>query len=193
MEQNWKEHTKNQRPADTWLYRIRINTRLWWTEVLRGALTLTFGILYLCLQNLIFALIYILGAYLLCDGVLDLYRALSGKFAPQRRLYYLGAGVSILIGLLSLIAPAVTLLISGLLVATMVTLRGVQVVGDMVRTQEAAKHLALGLWRPANALWADTISTPAAFAYNKITGRLCGHLCLWRWTLSARTRVYVYG
>jgi len=144
MEHNWKDSTEPQPSSGTWLERLQRHTRLWWSEIVRGVLTLAFSILYLCLQNLVFALIYILGVYLLCDGVLDFYNALTGKLTPQRRLYYLGALVSIIIGLISLLAPKVTLYLSGAFIATMITSNGIQAIGGMLQTQKLRSRWQLG-------------------------------------------------
>jgi uncharacterized membrane protein HdeD (DUF308 family) len=144
MEHNCKDSTEQQPASNTWLDRLQHHTRLWWSEILRGVLTLAFSILYLCLQNLVFALIYILGAYLLCDGILDFYNAFAGKLTPQRRLYYLGALVSITIGLISLLAPKVTLFLSGIFIATMITSNGIQALGGMLHAQKRRSNWQLG-------------------------------------------------
>lgn len=113
-----------------------IHTRFWWTEVLRGLLALLFGVLYLTLQGLVYALISTLGVYLLCDGALDLYHAVAGKGVPPRHTHvYVGGCVSIIIGLLSLAVPTATLFLSGIFVAIRIIFRGLQVIGEVRRAQ----------------------------------------------------------
>jgi uncharacterized membrane protein HdeD (DUF308 family) len=49
------------------------HTRLWWMEVIRGAVNIAFGILLISKTGFtLHFLIYALGVYLVIDGVLDM-------------------------------------------------------------------------------------------------------------------------
>jgi uncharacterized membrane protein HdeD (DUF308 family) len=118
-----------------------VQTRLWWTEVTRGAITLVFGLLYLVLHTLFYILMYTLGIYLLCDGVLDLYHAFAGKGVPSRHAYvYLSGVASIGLGLLSLFLPLATLFLLVILIAVRLIMRGVQVIGEVLRSQKQGRR-----------------------------------------------------
>ncbi|MGZ3643359.1 MAG: hypothetical protein ACXVCM_05855 [Ktedonobacteraceae bacterium] len=75
------------------------NTRLWWMEVLRGIVAISFGLMFIFIDVRLF--IYAVGAYLIIDGSLDAYKIAKGKRATKRRvLSYLGSALSILLGLI---------------------------------------------------------------------------------------------
>jgi uncharacterized membrane protein HdeD (DUF308 family) len=77
-------------------------TRLWWMEVIRGVLTITFGLLFIFIDVRFF--IYILGIYLIIDGSLDMYKVATGKRDSNRKvLSSLGSISSIVLGLMSLV------------------------------------------------------------------------------------------
>src|SRR6266566_4333268 len=51
------------------------HTRLWWMEVVRGAVNIIFGIILLTHTNFTLRiLIYTLGIYLIIDGTLDIFK-----------------------------------------------------------------------------------------------------------------------
>ena len=75
------------------------NTRLWWMEVLRGIVAISFGLMFIFIDVRLF--IYAVGAYLIIDGSLDTYKIAKRKRATKRRaLSYLGSALSILLGLI---------------------------------------------------------------------------------------------
>jgi len=119
-----------------------ILTRFWWTESLRGIVSLAFGALYFALYNFRFAIVYLLGAYLVLDGCIDLYRAIANNRVPHHHLHiYLGGIVSIGIGVLCFLIPAVTLIGLGILFALRIIERGFQVCGEARRSQRS--HVGL--------------------------------------------------
>ncbi len=62
------------------------HTRLWWMEVVRGAVNIIFGIILLTHTNFTLRiLIYTLGIYLIIDGILDIFKIATGKRATQRK------------------------------------------------------------------------------------------------------------
>jgi uncharacterized membrane protein HdeD (DUF308 family) len=85
------------------------NTRLWWMEVLRGIVAISFGLLFIHIEVRFF--IYAIGIYLIIDGSLDTYKIAKGKRATTRRaLSYLGSALSILLGLICFIFHILALL-----------------------------------------------------------------------------------
>lgn len=84
--------------------------RVWWTMILRGVVTLLFGILVLAWPGLAFAtLLLMFGAFCLADGVVGVWAAISGG-SDHRWLQLVWALVSIGAGLATLLVPGVTAL-----------------------------------------------------------------------------------
>lgn len=122
--------------------------RLWWTETLRGLLSLAFGIIYFVVYNFVFFLIYAMGVYLMFDGCIDLYRAIARKRVPLHHLsMYRDGAVSIAIGLICVFIPSKIFLVLGLLFAARIIARGVQVCGEARRSQAryAGLHWLYGM------------------------------------------------
>src|SRR5260370_28532685 len=69
--------------------------RLWWMEVIRGVLTITFGLLFIFIDVRFF--IYILGIYLIIDGSLDMYKVITGKRDPNRKVLSSIVRISIIV------------------------------------------------------------------------------------------------
>src|SRR5215471_8749817 len=92
--------------------------RLWWTELARGIITCAAGLLFLTAS--LFAprlFIYSLGAYLVADGLLDLYGVLTSKGTSRGKpLEYAGGAASLLSGLFSLVLPTLALLLLAALI-----------------------------------------------------------------------------
>lgn len=113
-----------------------MQSRLWWTETLRGMLSLAFGILYFLVYNFVFFLIYAMGGYLVLDGFIDLYRAIAKKRVPHHHLsMYRDAAISIAIGLICFFVPTKIFLALGLLFTARIIGRGIQVCGEARRSQ----------------------------------------------------------
>src|SRR5712692_2487076 len=93
------------------LHSNEFHTRLWWMEVLRGAVNIIFGLILITHTNFTLRiLIYTLGFYLLIDGTLDIFKIATGKRATQRKFTnYLFGIISILLGLIRFISPFVTI------------------------------------------------------------------------------------
>jgi uncharacterized membrane protein HdeD (DUF308 family) len=108
--------------------------RFWRIEIVRGLLTLAFGIVFVMVPVVLSLFIRLLGVYLLADGCLDLFRIIRKKHTPQRHLsVYLGAAASGSIGLLSLIDPKLLLLLIGICFLLRLVVRGLQVFGEVRR------------------------------------------------------------
>ena len=104
-------------------------TRLWWMEVLRGVITISFSLLFLFEYIHVSIFIYALGFYLIIDGSLDLYKVATGKRATTHPIRsYLGGALSILVGLISLVSYGLTIIILSLIIAVRIMIRGVRVI-----------------------------------------------------------------
>jgi uncharacterized membrane protein HdeD (DUF308 family) len=118
------------------LYSEEFHTRLWWMEVLRGAINIIFGSILLIHTNFTLRiLIYALGIYLIIDGTIDIFMIATGKRETQRKfINYLFGIVSILLGLISFVSPATTILIIVAVIAVRIMIRGVRVIIDARRS-----------------------------------------------------------
>ena len=83
---------------------------LWLVEIIRGVITLAFGLLLvLAFSFTTHIVLSLLGVYLLIDGCLDAYSvATRRRHAKRKAPAYLAAAASILVGLISLVLPIVT-------------------------------------------------------------------------------------
>jgi uncharacterized membrane protein HdeD (DUF308 family) len=93
--------------------------RIWWMELTRGIMTLVFGLLLLTSRSLApRLLIYSLGAYLVIDGILELYGVHNRqRFSHVKPIEYLSGALSLLAGFLSLIFPTFTLYLLACIIA----------------------------------------------------------------------------
>ena len=108
--------------------------RLWWMEVIRGVITITFGLLFIFIDVRFF--IYALGIYLIFDGTLDIYKVATGKRTSNRKvLASLGSTLSILLGLISLVYHVLTILFLLLLIVVRIMISGVRVIIEALRSR----------------------------------------------------------
>src|SRR6266581_5714754 len=114
------------------LHSNEFHTRLWWMEVVRGAVNIIFGIILITHTNFTLRiLIYSLGIYLLIDGALDIFKIATGKREIQRKVTnYIFGIISILNGLISFVSPVVTIIFIGAVIAVRIIIRGVKVIID---------------------------------------------------------------
>jgi uncharacterized membrane protein HdeD (DUF308 family) len=109
-------------------------TRLWWMEVIRGVLTITFGLLFIFIDVRFF--IYILGIYLIIDGSLDMYKVATGKRDSNRKvLSSLGSISSIVLGLMSLVFHIFTIFFLLLIIAVRIIISLVRAIIDARRSR----------------------------------------------------------
>lgn len=103
-----------------------IHHRLWWMELTRGIIAFLFGLLFLIARSfapLLF--MYSLGAYLVIDGVLEVYGVHKRNGVSQvKAIEYAGGAMSLLAGLLSLIFPTFTLLLLAAIIAVRLIFSG---------------------------------------------------------------------
>jgi uncharacterized membrane protein HdeD (DUF308 family) len=109
-------------------------TRLWWMEVIRGVLTIAFGLLFIFIDVRFF--IYILGIYLIIDGSLDMYKVITGKRDPNRKvLSSIGSISSIVLGLMSLVFHVFTIFFLLLVIAVRIIISIIRAIIDARRSR----------------------------------------------------------
>ncbi len=121
----------------------QFHTRLWWMEVVRGAVNIIFGIILLTHTNFTLRiLIYTLGIYLIIDGTLDIFKLFTGKGVTQHKFTnYLFGIISLLLGLISFLSPLVTIIFIGAVIAVRIIIRGVKVIIDARRSRRKYEGL----------------------------------------------------
>lgn len=108
--------------------------RLWWMEVIRGVITITFGLLFIFIDVRFF--IYALGIYLIFDGTLDMYKVATGKRTSKRKvLSSLGGTLSILLGLISLVFHVLTILFLLIIIAARIIISSVRAIIEAWRSR----------------------------------------------------------
>ncbi len=140
------------------------HTRLWWMEIVRGALTIIFALL---VPFTIQFLLSVLGVYLIIDGTLDILQVATGRRETQRKfINYLVGVVSIVLGLISFMVPRATLFLIAVLISLRILLSAVRVILDARRSRQKYEGLSwlygillllFGLALLSNALGADLI------------------------------------
>ena len=102
-------------------------------EIVRGVVSI---ILALLIPFALQFFIYVLGAYLILDGVLDAIQLAMGRRETQRKfINYLFAVVSIALGLISFLLPRATLFLIVAVVSIRIILRSVKVILDARRSR----------------------------------------------------------
>ena len=109
-------------------------TRLWWMEVTRGVIAITFGLLFIFIDVRFF--IYVLGIYLIFDGTLDVYKVATGKRASKRKvLSPLGSASSIVLGLISLVYHVLTIFLLLIIIAVRIIISSVRAMIEAWRSR----------------------------------------------------------
>lgn len=87
-------------------------SRTWWVLMLRGVIAIVFGVLTWRQPEISVALLILFfGAYILADGVLGIYSAVSGRNEHNDWwVLLIWALISVGVGILTLLAPGVTAL-----------------------------------------------------------------------------------
>lgn len=128
---------------------INFVARRWWLLLLRGLLALAFGAMALAWPGpTAAALVLLLGAYLLVDGVFGLLDcARQWGTLPDRWLWLLEAVLSLAAGTLALLAPGLTALALLMVVAAWAAVAGVLRIALALRLRKLIQGgwwLALG-------------------------------------------------
>jgi uncharacterized membrane protein HdeD (DUF308 family) len=121
----------------------QFHTRLWWMEVTRGLVNIIFGSLLITHRDFTLRiLIYALGIYLIIDGVLDIYKIVTGRRDTQRKFTnYLFGIISIVLGLISFVDPLSTIFLIVAVIAVRIIFRGVRVIIDARRSRRKYEGL----------------------------------------------------
>jgi uncharacterized membrane protein HdeD (DUF308 family) len=110
----------------------------WWTQVIRGAAAILFGILTFAAPVIsLVALVAMWGAYALIDGVFNLVTAFRGARAGQRWGWLLFEGViSIAAGVVTFAWPGITALALLVVISAWAVLTGVAEIATAVRLRK---------------------------------------------------------
>ena len=123
-------------------------SRYWWVFLVRGLAAILFGILAFALPGITLAsLVLVIGAYMLVDGALALWAAVTGQTAIENRwLVGLQGVLGIAVGVLTFLMPGITAI--GLLVfivAWALAVGVLQIVAAIVLRKEIEGEFWLGL------------------------------------------------
>ena len=111
-------------------------------EVVRGVLTITFGLLFMFIDVRFF--IYMLGIYLIIDGTLDMYKVATGKRDSQRKvLSSVGSISSIVLGLMSLVYHIFTIFFLLLIIAVRII---ISIVRAIIEARRSVSPYAGVIW-----------------------------------------------
>ncbi len=123
-------------------------SRYWWVFLVRGIAAMLFGILAFALPGITLAsLVLVIGAYMLVDGALALWAAVTGQTAIENRwLVGLQGVLGVAVGVLTFLMPGITAI--GLLVfivAWALAIGVLQIVAAIVLRKEIEGEFWLGL------------------------------------------------
>lgn len=126
---------------------LAVLARRWWALVIRGAAAVLFGVLALVWPDLtLIALVILVGAFALVDGVFLLVHTFSGDRTQSRWLPAVQAVISIVFGLLVLFWPELSALTLALLIGAWALVGGVvQIVSGVRLRKEIANEWLLVL------------------------------------------------
>jgi uncharacterized membrane protein HdeD (DUF308 family) len=114
---------------------MNVVARNWWALVLRGVLSVAFGVFALALPGAAFAVLVVgFGVYALADGVLNVVAALRDARGERDWWTLLLSGVvGVVAGLAAFVAPALTALVLLYVIAGWAVLTGVLEIAAAVR------------------------------------------------------------
>lgn len=113
----------------------------WRALVVRGLVTLVFGILTLLWPGItLIVLVLLFGAYALVDGMAGLVTALRSRSEPQRGLRAAKALLSIAVGLITLLWPSITAVALLVLIAIWALVAGVLEIIAAVRLRGVVQY-----------------------------------------------------
>lgn len=118
-----------------------ILARNWWVLLLRGLIAITFGLLaWVQSQTTLTALILVFGAYVLVDGLLGTWIAISGRKEHESWWMLLLWGLlGIGVGILTFLAPGVTALVLLFYIAIWAIATGVLEIAAAIRLRKEIK------------------------------------------------------
>jgi len=123
----------------------KLLSRTWWMLLLRGVVSILFGIVALRTPGITLAtLVLFFGAYVLVEGVFGSVQAISGRSENEHWVAMLFSGLlGILLGVLTFMAPGVTALVLLFYIAIWALLTGVL---EMVLAVRLRKEIHGEFW-----------------------------------------------
>jgi uncharacterized membrane protein HdeD (DUF308 family) len=121
---------------------IRTLTRNWWIFIIRGLFAIIFGVLALMWPELtLFALVWLFGAYVLADGVFQVYSAISRREDFDRWWLILLEGLfGIVFGVLTFAWPGITGLVLLILIAAWAFITGMLEISAAIQLRKEIEN-----------------------------------------------------
>ena len=115
--------------------------RNWWVLLLRGAIAILFAVMTWAQPGIsLAALVLVFGVYVLADGILGIWAALSGRKGNRHWwLLLLWGLVSVAVGVMTFVAPAITGLVLLMYIAAWAIITGVLQIVAAIRLRKAIK------------------------------------------------------
>jgi len=134
--------------------------RYWWAMLLRGLFALLFGIITLLMPEItLSALVLLFAAYLVFDGLLTLIAAARAAHRQERWRWLIAEGVASLAGaVISLIWPAITVLVFISIVAVWAIVSGALLVVSAIRLRASHGRRLMGLCGAVSVLLGLTLA-----------------------------------
>jgi uncharacterized membrane protein HdeD (DUF308 family) len=123
-------------------------SRNWWIWVLRGVFAILFGLLAIVVPDVtLTVLVLFFGAYVLIDGGMNLYAALTDRDAHEHWWIGLLEGIfGIIAGILTFIWPGITALILLIVIAVWAIMTGVMEIWAAIQLRrELSNEVLLGI------------------------------------------------
>jgi uncharacterized membrane protein HdeD (DUF308 family) len=122
-----------------------ILSRNWWVLLLRGLIAIAFGVLTWFQPGIsLAALVLLFGAYAMADGILGVWTAIAGRKEHEHwGVLLLGGLVGIGVGILTFLAPGVTVLLLLFYIAVWAIATGVLEIVAAIRLRKEIR----GEWR----------------------------------------------
>ncbi len=155
----------------------------WWMFLVRGLLALALGIIAVIDPGAtIGALIFLLGAYLLGDGVVAIMKSLTAH-ASRRWLHAISGVIGVAIGILVLALPALTVLSLGWLVGFWAIVSGIS---EIVMAMDTRDHVGAAFAYGFLGLLSIVFGIAIRRSGNRgCISRYCGgNLWLLRWNIT---------
>ena len=121
---------------------FRTLTRNWWIFIIRGLFAIIFGVLALMWPELtLFALVWFFGAYVLTDGVFQVYSAISRREDFNRWWLILLEGLfGIVFGVLTFAWPGITGLVLLILIAAWAFITGILEIAAAIQLRKEIEN-----------------------------------------------------
>ena len=152
-------------------------SREWWIVALRGVISIVFGIVAFLWPGItVFALVLLFGAYLFVDGVFALVQAVRFRHDRERwPMLLLEAILGIVVGLISLVYPAIAALSWLYTIAAWAVLTGIL---EIVLAIRLRKEIKGEFWVALTGI--ASIALGIALAFLPLAGLLA-----WVWLIGA--------